>query len=427
MGIDGAEDEPQEDDREEDGRPGDEGAEPSSGDGEVTVGGREEPEVHEVRARPPRRRRRGKGRHGTRRRGPEEPKRDSRTRRLYIIAIALITIVPVVGVAYFFWGPPGSIQKIDLLARPYADPDTGVSGMAIAAFIDAGKPSAFSGKGDLKISLDGTEVYSGQLDISESRAMRNLPLDQFAVGNGDYRVQFSFQGVTTSTFFTTNEIIERLNFTAFNITHITNATLVPDGNARLGYTVTFLSLADITQLATGRDGLQVEVFKNGAPENRFTDTIGTKTQVNKNFPVGGNGNYTLKATFTNSKVKPGSKYHKVEAEARDPYTNTSFVLVSIPPTAVPKTDKTTAQWKLADGGATFRFDALGSVAYEGATIVNYTWDFGDGYGDDSPVTTHTYTMPPVAGQPPLKYVVTLAVVDSNQQSVFEQLELTVTV
>lgn len=438
MGIDGAEDRPEDEDRmegEEDlPGEGEDGAEPEEGDegaegpeeaGEVSTVEPEAAEVHEVRAARPRRRRHGKRRRRPGRRRPAE-KKPSPHRKWHILIVALIIIVPVVGAAYFFWGPAGSIRKIDLLARPYNDFDTGVSGMAIAAFIDAGKPSAFSGQGDLKITLEGTQVYSGQIDVSESRAMRNLPLDQFAIGNGDYRVQFSFQGVTTSTTFTTTEIIEKLNFTAFNITHINNATLVPAGTARLGYTITLLNNADVTQLATDRDALQVEVFKSGASENKFTESVGAKTQVNKNFPVSGNGNYTLKATFTNSKVKPGSMYHKIEAFASDSNTETPYVLVSIPPTAVPKTDKTTARWNLADGGATFNFDALGSIAYEGATIWYYTWDFGDGYGDDSPVTSHTYTSPPATGEP-LRYMVTLSVVDSNLQSASAQLELTVTV
>lgn len=436
-GIDGAEDYP--DDEEGSDQEGSNEEDPD-GEGSDDEGSGEEPVkespgdgpraatketgVHEVTAERPRQRRHGKGRrrHGRRRPPEDEPKPNA---KMYAIVIGLIVIVPLVGAAYFFFGPAGSIRKIDLIARPYVDPDTRVSGMALAAFIDTGKPSALSGQADLKISLGAASVYSGRMDVSDSRVLRNLPLDQFAIGNGDYRVQFSFQGVTTSTLFTLTEIIEKLNLTAFNITYINNATLVPAGSARLGITLTFLNNNDITQLATDKDRLQVEIIKGGNVE-KYTETVGARPQINKNYPVSGNGNYTLRAVFSNSKVKPGSQYATVEATANDSQSKMPYVLVSIPPTAVPRTDKTTAQWKLSEGGATFKFDGTGSITYEGATFRNYTWDYGDDTGEELAKTTHTYTKVPTVEQA-LRYVVTLTVVDSNEQSASAQIELTVTV
>jgi hypothetical protein len=398
----------------------DEGAGPGEEDSTGGDGANGEPEVHEVSAERPRRRRRR--RHGRRRRPADEPKPNM---KMYAIVIGLVVIVPIVGAAWFFFGPAGSIRKIDLIARPYVDSDTRVSGMALAAFIDAGKPSALSGSADLRILRAGSSVYSGQISVSDSRAMKNLPFNQFAVGNGDYRVEFTFQGASTTTVFSVTEIIEKVNLTAFNITTINNATLVPAGSARIGFTATFLNLNDVTQLATDRDQFEVEIIKGTASE-KHTEAVATRTQVNKNYAVGGNGNYTVKATFLNSKVKPGSPYARIDALANDSSTGQPFTIVTIPPTSAPKSDKTTTQWKLSEGGGTFKFDGTGSIAYEGATIVNYTWDYGDFLGEDGPKTTHTYTALPTA-EYPQKYVVTLTITDSNGQYAAAQIQVTVTV
>jgi hypothetical protein len=429
-GIDGAEDDPKHGDASDDEGTLEEGpggeddgeAADDEGSGDGPTAEPEEPQVHEVSPERPRRRRHGKGRRRHRRRGrpEEEPKPN---KKMYAIVIGLVVIVPLIGAAWFFFGPAGSIRKIDLIARPYVGSDK-VSGIQLAAIIDTGKPSSVSGSADVKISHDGAGVYSGRLDVSESQAQRNLPLNQFAVGNGDYRVELSFQGTTTSTVFTLTEIIEWMNVTAFNLTQLNNATLVPAGTARIGFTVTFLSNAEAAQIAAENDRLEVEIIKGGVSE-KHTETVGARPQINKNYPVSGNGNYTVRATFFSSKVKPGSQYSRIEATANDSFTKRPYVQVSIPPTAVPRSDKTTAQWKLADGGAVFKFDATGSIAYEGATFWNYTWDFGDDEWSIEAKATHTYTKVPSADQP-LRYIVTLTVVDSNEQSASAQIQVTVT-
>lgn len=52
-----------------------------------------------------------------------------------------------------------------------------------------------------------------------------------------------------------------------------------------------------------------------------------------------------------------------------------------------------------------RFDATGSTAARGTTIVQYVWDFGDGTGGTGPTPTHAYSLPGV-------YAIRLRVTDS---------------
>ena len=419
-GIDGANDDPDDDEgSDEDGsgeRPGQD--EQAEGDDEAIA---ENAPVHVVSAERPGRRRHRRRKHGRRRPPVDEPKPNA---KMYAIVIGLVVIVPIIGAAWFFLGPAGSIRKIDLIARPYVDPDTRVSGMALAAFIDTGKPSSLSGSAELKISLGSAGVFSSKVDVSDSKVLRNIPLNQFAIANGDYRVQVSFQGVTTSTVFTLTEIIEKLNVTAFDITNLNNATLVPPGSARLGFTATFLNKADITQLATDKDRLQVEIIKGGNVE-KYTETISARPQINKNYPVSGNGNYTVRATFTNSKVKAGSQYSTIEAMANDSQTRQPYTIVTIPPTANAGPDKS-AQWKLADGGAVVKFDGTASITYEGATVAVYSWDYGDFTGEEGSKTTHTYTQVPSASEQ-LKFNAILTITDSNGESSSDTLVVTVTV
>jgi len=438
-GIDGAEDYPEdEEDSGEEGSteedsgeegPGEEstGGEGSGGEpvDEGTGGGPgarpAEPDVHEVSAERPRRRRHGRRRHRRRRHPADEP---NPNKKMYTIVVVAILIVTLVAGAWFFWGPAGSISKIDLITRSYKEDITNVSGMALLAIIDTGKPSSLSGSADLKITRDGTAVYSGQVEVSGSQVKKNLPYGQFATGNGEYRVQLTFQGFATTTMFTITEIIEKLNVTAFNITTFNNATLVPPGSARIGFSVTFLNNNDATQLATDRDSLEVEIIKGGVSE-KHTETILSMTQINRNYPVSGNGNYTVRATFLNSKVKPDTQYSKIEALGNDSVTRQPYVTVTIPPFANAGADKT-AQWRLSDGGAVVKFDGTASIAYEGTTIVLYSWDFGDFTGDEGAKLTHTYTAPPATGEP-LKYNAILIVTDSNGQYSTDTVEITVTV
>jgi plastocyanin len=309
----------------------------------------------------------------------------------------------VAGLVYFFYGPSGDIQAIDLIAQTYTEVSSGVSGMSLVAQVNTGKPSHLSGTADLTISCKGATTYTGTMGISESQGQKNIPLSQFAIGNGEYIVRATFQGRSSTTTFTASSIIERLNITAYNITRMSNST-IEYGTARMGVRVIFMSNSFESQMAIAGDRLDIEITGGGGT-SKYTENIARKPQLNVNYSVPGNGNYTVKATFHNSKVKTDSQYSTFTTLATDAQTNQTFVMVFMPPKAAAGPDQT-VQWKLVDGGGKVTLDGSNSIAYGGGRVTNWTWDYGDGYIEEGMKVTYTF-------QNRDTYIVTLLVSDNN--------------
>jgi hypothetical protein len=385
-------------------------------------------EVHEVVAQPAPRKKGARARPSGKRPGmaPVQTRKPDRPRsraRLYAVVIGVIILVPVIGAAYFYLGPAGSIKKIDLIATPYTT-DQGATGLALAAFIDTGKPSDLSGSADLLISYNGSTVYTGSVPVAASKADYKLPLNRFAVGNGNYGIRFTFQGFTSDANFPVTDLIQSLNVTANNITAQTNATLVPQGSALIAVSVVFLNSNDpnnsVSEIATSDDHLTVEIAHGGATE-KYTEVLAMGALFSKFYPVTGNGNYTISTTFLSSKVKAGSPYSTIVATARDPYGQ-PFVHVQIPPYAVVDGGNKNIPWKI--GGVDVTFGATGSRAYEGATIVSYWWNYHDETVEEGiTVTKHYSEKQPYTAD---SYLVTLSVTDSNDATDYIDVSVTFT-
>ena len=335
-------------------------------------------------------------------------------RRIWVVVVAILIIVPVIGLVYFFYGPSGEIQRMDLIAQPYTD-SFGISGLSLVAQLDTGKPSRLSGTADLLVSFKGNTTYTGTMGISDSQGSKTIPLGRFAIGNGEYTVQAKFQGKASSTTFMASGIIERLNITAYNITRMTNSTL-EYGTARMGVRVIFMSASFETQMATANEKLDIEITGGGGV-SKFTENIASKLQLNTNYSLPGNGNYTVKATFHNSKVKADSQYSTITTLANDAHTNGTYVMVFIPPKAEAGPDQT-VQWKLADGGGKVTLDGSNSIGYGGAKVEFWTWDYGDGYIEDGMKVTYTF-------QNRDTYFVTLLVSDNNGNTDTDTVRVTV--
>jgi hypothetical protein len=179
----------------------------------------------------------------------------------------------------------------------------------------------------------------------------------------------------------------------------------------------------VTQLASTKDRLVVEIGRGGTPE-KYTETMAKKTGFEKDFPIPGNGNYTVKITFLNSMVKTGSRFSEITVIANDS-NNLShpYVHVAIPPLADAGPDQT-VPWKIQDGGAVVTLDGVRSMAYDGATIIQYWWNYNDGTAEDGAKVTHKYLEKNDPETP--FYVVTLTVTDINGQMSSDEVHIVVT-
>ena len=295
---------------------------------------------------------------------------------------------------------------------PYTSDVTGVTGLALAAFVDTGKPSELSGNAQLQISYNGSTVFSNSVPVSGSRSDYKLPLSKFAVGNGNYGISYAFQGFTSTANFPVNDLIQALNITANVITAQTCATLVQPGSALIGVYVVFLNSNDpnnsVSEVATGDDHLTIEITRDGVTE-KYPEALSASALFTKFYSAPGNGNYSVTATFQNSKVNPAtSPYYSIVGTAFNS-SGGQFFQVQIPPYAVVDGGDKTIPWKI--GGVDVTFSATGSKAYEGATIASYWWDYHDNTVEQGVTVTHHYS----EKQPALydSYLVTLSVTDSN--------------
>jgi len=356
----------------------------------------------------------------TSRRRPAKKAPASKKKLYTVIAVALIILLPIIGLAYFFYGPAGDIKKIDIFIRPYASDDD--SGMVIISQVDTGKPSSLSGPADLVISHNGSSVYTGKMDVQDSRSSTKISLGTFAVENGNYSAQFTFQGASGTAVFPVGGIIEKLNATAWAINDTINATIAPPGTARLGVRVIMTNMSGGSELTSARDKLTIEIGRGGTPD-KYTETLARETGFEKDYPLPGNGNYTVKVTYQNSKVKPGSKFSEITVQANDSNNlSHAYVYVAIPPQADAGPNQT-VQWKVQDQGAVVTLDGSRSMAYDGASIIQYWWNYNDGTAEDGIKVTHKYTQKNDAETP--FYVVTLTVTDSNGQMSSDEVDIVV--
>ncbi|MGQ9582024.1 MAG: PKD domain-containing protein [Thermoplasmatota archaeon] len=355
------------------------------------------------------------------RRAPPRGRVGGRT-TLYVGIVALIVIVPVIGLVYFYYGPSGDIKKIDLIAQQYAS--NMESGMLLVVHVDTGKPSSLSGTADLRVSLNGTLTCTETLHIEESRATKKLPFRAFVVANGQYGVEVSFQGKRASTTFVVANVIERVSATAHVMTNKLNPDLVQPGKARIGLIVNFMDGTGVSQKAAESDALEISIARAGEAAATYTPKIGGLMLYTANYGVSGNGNYTATVTFINSNVKEVSSLSRITVQALDVNSSQPTIRVAIPPTADAGPDMK-VQWKLLTGGAVVHFDGTASIAYEDATLVSYYWNFGDETGEEGAKVTHTYTKKPDSGSS-LVYRVILTVTDSNDEFAEDEAIVTVT-
>ncbi len=155
--------------------------------------------------------------------------------------------------------------------------------------------------------------------------------------------------------------------------------------------VAVISVVDIENLTVSLSGADSQVFQGKTLTNyawTFGDnSVGTGVAVTHNYSA--NGTYKITLTVTDNSSASNST--SVTVKVSNP-------TIREPPTAVIKVESIVNRTVVLNGTE--------SRAQLGSTIVQYTWDFGDGTNATGPVVTHTYAANGT-------YTITLTVKDNH--------------
>jgi len=163
------------------------------------------------------------------------PPMDNR-RRVTAALVALIIIVPIIAGAYYYLGPSRLTElKISNIAPDNVDR----RGIYIIGSATGGGQS-FSKDADLIIYHDDEQVFVGKASFKQSLLNLFLPLDRFAVGNGEYEFRLRYGGVEDRFYYDLDMVVEELGVYATGAFN-TNVPGIDPFECAYSYTVTFLT------------------------------------------------------------------------------------------------------------------------------------------------------------------------------------------
>jgi len=157
-------------------------------------------------------------------------------RRVTAALVALIIIVPVVAGTYWYLGP----SRLTELSISNIAPDN-VEGKGIYIIGSAtGGGQSFSKNADLIIYYADEQVYAGKATFKQSLLNQYLPLDRFAVGNGEYEFRLRYGGVEDRYYYELGMLVEELGVYATGA-YDTNVPGIAPYECAYSYTVTFMT------------------------------------------------------------------------------------------------------------------------------------------------------------------------------------------
>ncbi len=158
-------------------------------------------------------------------------------KRITAILVALIVIIPVVAVTYYFMGPS---RFEELSIGDIAPDDTDRRGVYIIGSAIVGGRS-YSGDAELKIFDDDLQkVYEGKVTFDKNLLNHYLELEQFATGNGRYEFRISQGGKTARFYYELDMVVEELQVFA-TATWDTNTQGLQPYQCAYSYTTTFMT------------------------------------------------------------------------------------------------------------------------------------------------------------------------------------------
>jgi hypothetical protein len=338
---------------------------------------------------------------------PGAPKKPSRKKPLIIAAIVFLIIVFAFIGFIFIPRPP---TDIDIIATESGDGH----GMRLNALISSDSATESSGKASIKITYDGTEVYSNSnWKIDSNSDSITIPYSEFVMGNGVHNIEVEFEGVSDSEGYNVDFVIDDVDVAGENAQLDQNPPYLPP-EFDLKVSVDTENDADpknaeikIVSIVHKEESYQI-TSGIGDWENlegaQFTDTLEYQQS----------GNYTVTVEIRNGDVKNTAELYEEQY--------TGDIMINAVPKAVIETTEGDGNEddRVALTGTTeertIEFDATSSVddSANNGHLVIYEWFFEDTqqfeYGE---VVEHTFNTRNPSSDAQGKWTVSLTITDDG--------------
>ncbi|MGA1793607.1 MAG: PKD domain-containing protein [Thermoplasmatota archaeon] len=297
-----------------------------------------------------------------------------------IIIAAAVVVILIIGAIYLF---ASSGANVESLAVGNIDKDVDkISFDVIATPSGLGE---YTGDVTVEITFEEVEepLYSNKVRINDGWGYEEVAYTDFIWGNGEYTVTAKGDGKESSNSFTIRNVVTDLDIEWQGL-NSDETMSSPEVQVEVSIIYMFSnSTRPMSSLPQGYDFNGNIETPDGSDipisSSEFSPSL-MKLQKRVDHTIV--GEYTLTGTLVNTFCKSDSPYRTITVGAGEDFEFDSD------PFAIAGEDITAS---LANGEAEVTFD--GSYSWDDGTIIEYSWDFGDGQtGNTSqPSIKHTYT------------------------------------
>lgn len=305
-------------------------------------------------------------------RAKKRAQRAKRQKVRIVGAFIAIMFIVAIALAYLYTPPPTTITVVQFN-------ESTTTGIDLIISATGGGVRGYTGKVNLKATVDGNQTMSKDIDMSSNMAHIVVQYSEFVTQNGNYTFTASVGGAKGTTEVPIDNIVEDI---AWNEPFGTRDTDLNPPHRSIYKTVVTISMNFVRKISSSKNET-VSAKPGQSITLEITDPSGyTLTKPNLNVSLKGfyqypydavkPGTYDVKVTFINNHIQTGSKYWSV-ISSREFTVNSKPLAV-----AGPDTTKT-----LVPGiGATVKVDGSGSK--DDGTITSYEWNFGVYTDPDDP-------------------------------------------
>jgi hypothetical protein len=305
---------------------------------------------------------------------PPPEKRKSRKKVLLTITIVVLVILAIIIIYIYFPRAPSDVEVIA------TESDDGHA-LRLNALIASESATESSGKAKITISFEGKEVYSNEKwNIESNDEKITIPYNEFVSGNGIHAIEVEFQGVSGTTTYDVEFVIEDVTISVFN-PNIPVTTKVPE--------FTLITNFELEANALPKDAeVQIVEIVHKDISYQVTSGIGEWESVigqgeyQQKVIYEESGNYTITVEIRNNDVKSDSEYYDFEV-------NEEFMINSIPIAKIVNNDDD----NVVTRGTTVTFYGTSSVddSQDNHNIILYDWWFEDTNEHEyGPEVDHTF-------------------------------------